>query len=367
MTPTHYLLALSLIPGLGGTKIKHLVNHVESLEAVFKLTDAQLRKIPTIGPKLSGLIKDARKYLERASESLERAGSCGVRVLNFLEDSYPSRLKTIFDCPPVIFVAGNFDLEAERSVAIVGTRKATAYGRKVTEDIVKALQEFNPLVVSGLAYGIDIAAHKAALRCGLQTLGVMGTGIDSVYPKEHRSIAQKMLKQGGVVTENDFGVTADPRRFPARNRLIAGLSDVVVVVEAAERGGALITGHLANDYDREVYAVPGGLNMEFSRGCNKLVSKNQARLFCSVDQLVEEMGWGEISRKKPGAQLFMDNVEMSEDERRIVQVLREHRDHLHVDQLGWHVQLKTSKLLALLLQMELKGMLKMKMGNYVSL
>src|SRR5690606_16227964 len=209
----------------------------------------------------------------------------------YTDKNYPTRLKQINDAPSLLYVKGNVDFENQKMVAIVGTRKATEYGKRCVEDLVAELVPHRATIVSGLAYGIDIHAHKQAVKNDLPTFGVMGSGMDIIYPSAHKETAKKMFANGGLITEHPFGTKPDAHNFPARNRIVAALSDAVIIVEAAAKGGALITADIANSYNKDVFAMPGNLRQSHSAGCNNLIKSNRAHLLTSVKDLEYIMNW----------------------------------------------------------------------------
>jgi DNA processing protein len=243
-----------------------------------------------------------------------------------------------------------------KAVAIVGTRKATDYGKNCVDELVSGLQKHKALIVSGLAYGIDIHAHKQALKFNLSTVGVMGSGIDVMYPSVHKDTAAKMLEHGGILTESPFGTIPDAHNFPARNRIIAGLCDALVVVEAAHKGGALITAEIANTYNKDVLAFPGNIGRSYSEGCNSLIKANKANLITSVSDLEYIMNWtvdANPSRKKD---IFpMDRY--APEEQAILKLLIENNSQLMIDELSWRSGFAISKLASILLNLEFKGVL----------
>lgn len=344
---------------------KQLVSYCGSVEAIFKSTKGKLTKTPGIGPKTVEKITSS-DLLTSAEEEINRCEKAGVEIIFFTEKDYPYRLRQAIDCPILIYAKGAASLEADKIVAIVGTRKATNYGKSVTEQIISELVPFKPVIVSGLAYGVDIMAHKSALDSGLETFGVLGSGLDIIYPSTHRDTARKMLEQGALITEFPLGTKPDAFNFPARNRIIAGMVDAVIVVEAAEKGGALITAEIANSYDREVFAVPGNLDATYSKGCNKIIQQQKARIFTSVDDFAKEMNWDETGvnniPKKP-----LDLNSFSEQERIIVDLLIESKNGIQIDQLAWKSQLTVNQLASILLSLEFNGIIKSLPGKKYAL
>jgi DNA processing protein len=252
------LLALHFIPGIGDYTLRQLISYSGSAEKVFKTPKGKLLKIPGIGAVTADSIRNGKSF-RRAEKEIKKAEQEDVELLFFTDKKYPSRLKSIADAPSLLYVKGQVDLENSKTVGIVGTRKATDYGKNCVEELIEGLKPHQTLIVSGLAYGIDIQAHKQAVKHGLPTVGIMGSGIDVIYPAAHKETAKKMLSNGGLITENPFGTNPDAHNFPARNRIIAGLSDALVVVEAAEKGGALITAEISNSYNKDVFAFPGNI------------------------------------------------------------------------------------------------------------
>ena len=287
------LLALHFIPGVGDYLVRQVVSYCGSAEMVFKTPKGKLLKIPGVGSVTAGAILNGKPF-HKAEKELAKAEKESVEVLFFTDKKYPSRLKNIPDAPSILYAKGNIDFENPKAVGIVGTRQATSYGKERVESLVTELVPHGTLIISGLAYGIDIHAHKQALKHNLPTLGVMGSGMDIIYPASHKETALKMLDHGGIVTENSFGTKPDAHNFPQRNRIIAGLCDALVVVEAAAKGGALITAEIANSYNKDVFAFPGGIGETYSAGCNNLIKINKANLLTSVKDLEYIMNWAEL-------------------------------------------------------------------------
>lgn len=350
-------LALFFTPGAGPVLAKTLISYCGSVEAVFQTPKARLLRIPGVGPQLAEAILSRSGMAEAEHELRLLAKTPEVRVLCHGDSDYPTRLRHIPDAPILLFWRGNTNLNAARTVSIVGTRQASDYGRKMAEDIVMQLVNMpDVLMISGLAYGIDIAAHRACVRLHVPTVAVMANGIDRIYPYVHRSTASLMVENGGLLTENRMGADPDAPKFPARNRIIAGMSDVVIVVEAAATGGALITAQYANDYDREVFAVPGNLGQPASEGANQLIRNHQARIFTRWQDVVECMNW-DLSQPTPAAATATALPEhLSPDERSICELLA--KGELHIDQLSVRLPVPLSSLAAALLSLEMQGIVK---------
>lgn len=346
------LLALHFIPGLGDYLIRQLVSYCGSAEKVFKTPKGKLRKVPGIGEITAESIRLGRPFA-LAEKELRRAEKENARLIFFTDDNYPSRLRQVNDAPSLIYVKGNIDLENPKAVGIVGTRQATPYGKKCVEELVQALVAHQALIVSGLAYGIDIHAHKQALRSHLPTVGVMGSGLDVIYPGSHIDTAKKMMDHGGLITEHPFGTQPDAHNFPARNRIVAALSDAVVIVEAAERGGALITAEIANSYNKDVFAFPGNIGQSHSSGCNNLIKSNKAHLITGIRDLEYIMNWGLDSKPSKKAVFSFENYSL--EECIVLRILLENDKQIMIDELSWKSNLPVSQLASVLLGLEFKG------------
>ncbi|MFC6223196.1 DNA-processing protein DprA [Hymenobacter artigasi] len=356
-------LALTLLPGVGPQLTRQLMSYGGSAKSVLMMPPGKLRRIPGVGEvtvkNLTG--PEREKAFRKAEADLKKAEKEGVEILFYTSKRFPSRLKLISDAPVILYYQGTADLNAPKIVALVGTRQATDYGREQTERIITGLLPHQPLVVSGLAYGIDIIAHRAALQEGLETVGVMATGLDIIYPAAHRKTAEKMREQGGLLTEFPFGTPPDRYNFPARNRIIAGLSDGTVVVEAAIKGGALITAELALSYDRDVLAVPGNLGSAVSAGCNALIRDNKAALYAEPRDLEQLLNWDaalhQSGKFKPAPSYSADDF--TADEFSLITVLNTAPGReLHMDELAWKAQVAIYAVASLLLTLEFRGVVR---------
>jgi DNA processing protein len=355
------LLALHFIPGIGNYIIRQLISYCGSAERVFKTPKGKLQKVPGVGDVTAETILKG-KYFEAAERELRKAEREKVQLIFYTDKNFPSRLRKIEDSPSLIYAKGDIDFENPKTVAIVGTRRSTDYGKECVDQLVAGLQPHGALIISGLAYGIDIHAHKRALIHNLPTIAVMGSGIDIIYPSAHADTAKKMMVNGGIITENSFGTKPDAHNFPARNRIIAGLCDVLVVVEAATKGGALITAEIANTYNKDVLAFPGNVGRSFSEGCNALIKANKAHLITSVADLEYVMNWNvEVRNPVKKDTLMLDAYEP--DEQTVLRVLMENHNQLILDELGWRSGLPISKLATVLLALEFKGVLSSMPGK----
>jgi DNA processing protein len=350
------LLALHFIPGIGNFIIKQLISYCGTAEKVFKTPKGKLQKIPGIGDVTAEAIIKGKPFA-LAEKELRKSEKEKVGLIFFTDKIYPSRLKQIADAPTLLYTKGEINFENPKSVAVVGTRKSTDYGRECVELLISHLKKHDALIISGLAYGIDIQAHRQALKHNLPTLGIMGSGIDVMYPPSHLETAKKMLVNGGIVSENPLGTKPDAHNFPARNRIIAGLCDVLVVVEAAKKGGALITAEIANTYNKDVMAFPGNVDRSYSEGCNSLIKTNKAHLITSIEDLEYVMNWN-MDVKNPSKKTERVILEAYEPEEQIIlKVLLENNNQLMIDELSWRSGVPIGKLASLLLTLEFKGVL----------
>ncbi|AHJ97904.1 DNA-processing protein DprA [Hymenobacter swuensis] len=356
-------VALTLFPNIGPQLTRQLMSYGGSARNVLHLPPGKLLKIPGVGPATAAILTGAGRgnALRQAEASLRRAEKDGVQLLFYTSKQFPARLRQIPDAPALLYYQGTADLNQPKTLAIVGTRQATDYGREQTERIIKGIIPHKPLIVSGLAYGIDIAAHRAALQEGLETVGIMATGLDVLYPAVHRKTAEKMLAQGGLLTEFSFGTQPDKYNFPSRNRIIAGLSDGTVVVEAAKKGGALITADLALDYDRDVLAVPGPLGSAASEGCHDLIKANRAALYSEPADIEQLLNWDLVLHLtgKPKSPTIYDPLDFTPEELQLLLVLQAapNREE-HLDTLAWKAQQPVHQVASLLLGLEFRSILK---------
>jgi len=350
-----YKIALTLIPGVGSVNGKSLVAYCGGVKAVFMEKKRALLKIPGIGEQTVNAIANHNVF-ERAEEEISFIEKNKITPLFYLDIQYPIRLKQCHDSPLMLYYKGTSDLNAPKVVAIVGTRKATEYGRDMCRKLIEGLVEHNVLIVSGLAYGIDTWSHKAALDSKLETVGVLGHGLDRIYPFANRSLAEKMLENGGLLCEYMSNTLPDRENFPMRNRIIAGMSDAIVVVEAGETGGALITAEIANSYNRDVFAVPGRIGDPHSEGCNKLIKINKAALIQSSKDISYLLNWNseKVQKKAVQRQLFLN---LTPDEEIIVNMLKEKGD-LEIDSLLLETNLLPAKAASILLNMEFEGIIR---------
>jgi DNA processing protein len=363
--PLEYKIALGQIPRIGDISARKLVAFFGSVEALFREPESSMMKIPGIGETLARNICD-RSYLDSAKREAEFVSKYNIKTYFYLDADYPYRLGQCEDSPVVFFYKGNADLDADKILSIVGTRSATIRGREICDKIVSTLaaRHSNLLIVSGLAYGIDIAAHKSALKHGLPTVGVLGTGLKTIYPSPHRPIAEEMVKQGGLIS--DFSSDTPPNRgnFIKRNRIIAGLADATLVVESGIKGGALISADIAASYNRDVLAVPGRVNDQFSAGCNNLIKSNKAAMVESASDIEYILDWIVREKEKPLKKAIPEDL--SPEEEMIVSLLTE-QGEADTDTIHRTTGIPIFKLSQVLLQLEIKSMVKFSPGNIYKL
>lgn len=361
-TKTVQRIALTMIPDVGDVIAKKLLAYCGSVEAVFAEKQNSLKKIPQVGEKLAKIIASAN-VMKEAEEEARKIEKLRIRPLFFLDPDFPRRLKHADDGPILIYTLGAMDLNASKVISIVGTRKATAQGKDFTEKLLDGLKHLDILVVSGLAYGIDIAAHRAALKFGMQTVAGLAHGLDRIYPDLHRNTAKEMLERGGLVTDFRLGTKPDRHNFPARNRIVAGLSDATIVVESSEKGGSLITADIANSYHRDVFAVPGRPADERSIGCNQLISRNKAALLNSAEDLIRMMNWDISEKPRPTQAKLL--VDLTEQQEKLVALLRV--GDCRVDEIATKAQIPMSLVASELLTLEFEGVVRTLPGKVYTL
>lgn len=353
-----------MIPGVGDVLAKKLIAYCGGVKEVFSKNRSALKQIPNIGEVLASAVQSSN-VLQAAEKEITFADKHGIRILSFLDEDYPQRLKHCVDSPIVVYVKGKVSMNPERIVSIVGTRNATRYGKQLTENMVEELAAAKVTVISGLAYGIDITAHRASLKFGTLTMACLAHGLDRMYPKIHSKIAKEIIENGALISDFPTGTNPDRENFIKRNRVIAGLSDATIVVESAEKGGSLITAEIANGYNRDVFTVPGRAGDRYSAGCNNLIMQNKAALITSGKDVLNAMGWDqEQSTKKANTQpkLLLD---LSTDQEKIVSVLRE--KGLPIDQLTLQSEMPMSKVATVLLELEFDGIVNCLPGKVYKL
>jgi DNA processing protein len=350
-----YQIALTLIPGVGDVSAKKLVAYCGSAEAVFREKKKNLVKIPGLGSTTANAIHSAR-VLDRAGQEIEFIGKYNIKPLFFLDKDYPFRLKNCIDSPVIMYYKGNADLNSDRIVGVVGTRRATGYGREVCRELIRELTMRRLLVISGLAYGIDTCAHRSAVENQIPTVAVLAHGLDRIYPDQNRGLAEKMLGNGGLLTDFMSETIPDRENFPKRNRIIAGLCDALVVVETAMQGGAMITANIANSYNRDVFAFPGKTTDNWSEGCNFLIKTNKAALVQKAEDIRYIMQWEDKETPTTDRQSRLFR-EFTPEEELVLHFLKENEE-VSFDYLVIQSKLNTSKIANVLLTLEFDGLIK---------
>ncbi|HRK28183.1 MAG TPA: DNA-processing protein DprA [Chitinophagales bacterium] len=362
-----YQIGLTLLPGIGSITAKNLISFCGGLEGIFKASKRKLLAIPGIGDKLADSVLNHADALKKAEQEVAVMQKNNIQPIFFFSKDYPNRLKNCNDAPIMLYYKGNANLNHPRTVSIVGTRNATEYGKEICHKLIDGLAKYNVLVVSGLAYGIDHAAHAACIQKQVPTLGVLAHGLDRIYPPAHQRLAKNMQDNGGLLTEHIFGTIPDKENFPKRNRIIAGLADATIVVETATKGGSIITAQLAAAYNRDVFAFPGKTTDKYSAGCNLLIKTNQAHLVESVHDIANTLGWEPNAAKVQPIQkqLF---IELEPNEQLIYTTLQNSPpEGLHIDQLCFLTHLSPGATAASLLTLELKGLVKAAVGSVFKL
>ncbi|AWI24990.1 DNA-processing protein DprA [Flavobacterium pallidum] len=353
-TDLFYLLALQKVEGVGEINAKKLLSHFGTAEAIFAEKSHKLKKIDRIGSLTVERLKD-KSVFEKAEAELRFIEKAHIRAIAFTDKDYPEKLRHCPDSPIVLFSNGNIDLTNRRIISIVGTREITAYGRDFCKDLIATLAPLDPVIVSGFAYGVDITAHLAAIENNLQTVAILAHGLNQIYPKMHKKYMSQVMENGGFMTE--FWSSSNPIReqFLQRNRIVAGISEATIVIESAEKGGSLVTASMANDYNRDVFAVPGRISDKYSQGCNNLIKTQKANMLTSAADLVYMLNWDLQQPIKPvQKQLF---ITLEPDEQKVYDFLNSHGKEL-LDIIALECSVPVFRLSGILLNMELKGVIR---------
>lgn len=346
-------LAIPFIPNIGPVQARLLIDHFGSASALFSASESELLQIEGIGKVRARSIKSFNRF-SKAKEELQFLRKFNIRPLFITDEAFSQRLLNCADTPVLLFYKGEADLNHPRIISIIGTRNNSDYGKALTEKLVKELAAFNVLVVSGLAFGIDAIAHKAAMKNHLPTVGVLAHGLDQLYPPQHSGMAKDMIKKGGgLLTEFTQGIKPDKHNFPARNRIVSGMSDATIVVETGIKGGSIITAELANGYNKEVFAFPGRISDPKSMGCHYLIQENKAILLTGAEDLIKFMNWDNTIVRKEN-KMF---IELSANEQKIVAILKE-KENTHIDELNNKTDLSTGMVAATVLDLELRDLVR---------
>jgi DNA processing protein len=347
-----YRISLTMIADLGPVRVKTLIEQFGDATTVFSAKKKDL--INCIGPSCAARIKDWKGF-SAADEEITFMQQHKIRALFLTDKEYPKRLLHCFDPPSLLYYCGNADLNHQRIISIIGTRSHTAYGKQVTEEFINEMQQHNILVVSGLAFGIDSIAHKSAIQYNIPTVGVLGHGLDMVYPSQNSMLAKEMLNDGGLLTEYRMCTQPDKHNFPKRNRIVAGMADAVIVIETPVKGGSMITAGMAHGYNRDLFAVPGKINDSKSIGCLELIRQNKAILFSGAAHFIETMGWAEKKRSsKKQKELFID---LTDEEQTVVNLLKE-KEMISIDELYLRSGLSNSQIATVILNLELQNVIR---------
>lgn len=349
----YYELALTFIPNVGDVTAKNLLSYCGSAEKVFSTPKSKLLKIPEVGEKTASIIL-SKTFFDRVDEELKFINKYQITPLFFTNVNYPTRLKDCMDSPIMLYYKGNTDLNATKVVSIVGTRNASEYGKYFIKKLSEDLACHNVLLVSGLAYGIDTYVHKYALENNIQNIGVLGHGLQTIYPSQNKTLAKQIIKNGALLTEFSSQHTVLPSNFPKRNRIVAGMCDALIVVESAIKGGAIITANIANTYNKDVLALPGNYDSKYSLGCNFLIKTHKASVIENANDLLQLMGWKEnkIIPKRQKELLLDLNI----NEKRILEILKDY-DSLEIDLILKKYGSSIGELVSVLLELELRGII----------
>jgi len=348
------VLRLQKSKAIGDILAKKLIVNVGDVAQIFKEKSATLQKISGIGNHVIKHLFDTKNIL-RAEQELAYIKKNKIQYSYFLEDNYPYNLQNCIDSPILLFKDGNINLKNHKIISIVGTRNMSSYGRDFCNNLIDDLAEYDPIIVSGFAYGVDICAHKAAVKNNLQTIAVLAHGFEQIYPKVHKKYMNELNENGGFLTEFWSGEAPLRENFLKRNRIVAGISKATIIIESAVKGGSLVTADIANSYDKDVFAVPGRTTDMYSKGCNNLIKYNQANVLTSAKDIVKMLNWD--LKEKPESiqkQLF---VELNENEQKIHDLLHEKGQQL-LDVISLECNIPIYQLASILLQMELKGVTK---------
>ena len=350
-------IALTKIKGIGPKLSRTLLAYHGSVEEIFQSSKKQLLTIPNIGETIATTIV-SKDFIKEAEAEYNFIQKHNIQVAWIEDKNYPKRLKNCEDAPVLRYYKGSASLNPSRALSIVGTRNSTCYGKRICDEFIQHLKEYDVKNISGLAYGIDKLVHRVALKNNIPTIGILGHGLDRIYPATHREFATRMLEKGGLLTEFPSGTNPDSQNFPMRNLIIAGLADVTIVIEAALKGGALITAEIANTYNRDVCAFPGGIDQEYSAGCNYLIKTNRANLIRNAEDLSYLMNWDKEDKKTTAKQIKLILKDMTKDEKKVYNYIKEN-DQASIDNIALHCDWPQSKLAIVLLEMEMKSYLSL--------
>jgi len=363
-----YHIGITLVKGIGNITAKQIIENIDNVALLFTEKKHVVERISGLSRRIINEIHSP-EVLKRAEKEIRFIEKAHIEPLFITDPAYPNRLKECVDAPVMLYFRGKANLNAEKIISIVGTRNATAYGRETTDQLVHDISKTFPesLIVSGLAYGIDIAAHRAALRENMVTVGILAHGLDRIYPSEHRNTAAEMINTGGLLTDFISETNPDRQNFVKRNRIVAGMSDCTIVVESAQKGGALITANIADSYNRDIFAIPGKTCDKYSEGCNLLIKSKKAALITSADDIFREMNWsGQPEPVRMQAVQRTIFPELNPEEQKVVDILSK-AGSMQLNLLAIELDLPVSKLSVILFDLEMNGLVRCKPGGMYSL
>lgn len=359
-----YKIGVSIIPGVGPITARKLISYTGSEEAVFKEKKTNLLKIPGVGEIVASKL-NLDEILKKATEVYNFTQRYNIKTFFYLDKNYPKSLQKYDDSPIILYTKGDIDFNKGKFLSVVGTRSITHYGENLCNNLITDLAKegFNPIIVSGLAYGVDATAHTSALNNSLKTIAVLGHGLDRIYPSSHKELAQRIMDNGALITEFINNSPIDASNFVRRNRIIAGLSEAVIVIESPLKGGSLITAEYAVQYSKDVFAFPGRSGDKYSAGCNYLIKTNRAGLIEKADDLIYNLSWEKNEKKAKQPTIF---IEFNEDEKIIVDLLS-NNELINVDTISYETNMPINKVLSLLFGLELNGAVKALPGRMYKL
>ncbi|MBT5131577.1 MAG: DNA-protecting protein DprA [Flavobacteriales bacterium] len=352
-----------MLHSVGPRRARKLVSYCGGLKEVFEASNQELSLIPEIGSTLVRRLNRS-EALDAAAEEVEFLSKADIETYFYLDVDYPHRLKNCEDAPILLYGRGEMSSNTSRAIAIVGTRDCTTYGAKILERLIEDLIPYNPLIVSGLEYGVDTMAHRLSVEGGLQTIGVLGHSLDRIYPRANESLSNKMQERGGLLTEFEQGTKPDRENFPQRNRIVAGMCDATIVIESGVKGGSMITARLAGEYNRDVFAVPGSVNAPYSSGCNHLIKSHRANLMGGIEDFIYTMGWEKVTKEPKKQKVFFPDL--SGEELKIFELLSK-SEGSSIDTLSIASSLPMSKTSMVLLDLEFKGVVRSLPGKCYAL
>ncbi|MDO5570953.1 MAG: DNA-processing protein DprA [Bacteroidales bacterium] len=351
---TYYSILLTQIKGIGPINYNRLINHYGSAESIFNNIDDIIKLYPKIGLLLKSQTSNNSSAKENTEKEMAFIEKHGISAICLTSNKYPFRLKECLDAPIILFFKGDCDLNSNHIISIVGTRKSTSYGTMAVENFINdiAARVDDLIIISGLAYGIDGCAHRASIKNNIKTIGVLAHGLDMIYPYTNRQLAKEMISSGGLITEFPSSTTPKRGNFISRNRIIAGMSDAVIIAETGEKGGSIITANIALSYNKDIFAFPGRINDKYSSGCNNLIKENKAALIGSADDLIKQMNWSSVIDDKNPHQLKIE-FEADNDEMKVIELLSK-KDEMNINLLALETSLPINQLSSILLELEMK-------------